>query len=71
MGGLFFCAEKPLDEDTPNVYILNVAAIIKNMVASAAESEEELAFKGPKWCANQNHPHRIETKATCDTIADR
>jgi hypothetical protein len=39
LGGLFFCGEKPPKEDTINGSILDVASVIKNVVASAAESE--------------------------------
>jgi hypothetical protein len=39
LGGLFFCGDKPPQEDNLNGSILNVASVIKNMVASAAESE--------------------------------
>jgi hypothetical protein len=34
-----FCRQPPPDQDKLNGYILNVAAVIKNVVASAAESE--------------------------------
>jgi hypothetical protein len=39
LGGLFFFGNKSPEQDTLNGSILNVAAVIKNMVASAAESE--------------------------------
>jgi hypothetical protein len=39
LGGLFFCGDKSPQQDTLNGSILNVAAVIKNVVASAAESE--------------------------------
>jgi hypothetical protein len=39
LGGLFFCGDKSPHEDNLNGSILNVASVIKNMVASAAESE--------------------------------
>jgi hypothetical protein len=39
LGGLFFLGNKSLEQDTLNVSILNVSAVIKNVVASAAESE--------------------------------
>jgi hypothetical protein len=39
IGGLFFCGDKSPQQDTLNGSILNVASVIKNMVASAAESE--------------------------------
>jgi hypothetical protein len=36
LGGLFFLGNKPPAQDTLNGSILNVAAVIKNVVASAA-----------------------------------
>jgi hypothetical protein len=36
LGGIFFCGDKPPNEDTLNGSILNVAAVIKNVVASEA-----------------------------------
>jgi hypothetical protein len=39
LGGLFFCGDKHPQEDTINGSILNVTSVIKNVVASAAESE--------------------------------
>jgi hypothetical protein len=39
LGGLFFCDKKSPQQDTLNGSILNVASVIKNVVASAAESE--------------------------------
>jgi hypothetical protein len=38
LGGLFFCGDKSPHEDNLNGSILNVASVIKNVVASAAES---------------------------------
>jgi hypothetical protein len=39
LSGLFFCGDKPPQEDTVNSSILNVVSVIKNVVASAAEAE--------------------------------
>jgi hypothetical protein len=39
LGGLFFLGNKSPEQDTLNGSILNVASVIKNVVASAAESE--------------------------------
>jgi hypothetical protein len=39
LGSLFFLGNKPPEQDKLNGSILNVASIIKNVVASAAESE--------------------------------
>jgi hypothetical protein len=44
LGGLFFCGEKSPQQDKLNGSILNVASVIKNMVASAAESEVGACF---------------------------
>jgi hypothetical protein len=38
LGGLFFLGNKPPEQDTLNGSILNVASVIKNVVASAPES---------------------------------
>jgi hypothetical protein len=45
LGGLFFCGDKPPQEDTINGSILNVASVIKSVVASAAESEVGACFQ--------------------------
>jgi hypothetical protein len=39
LGGLFYCVNKPPQADKLNGSILNAAFIIKNVVATAAESE--------------------------------
>jgi hypothetical protein len=44
LGGLFFLGNKSPEQDTLNRSILNVASIIKNVVASAAESEVGACF---------------------------
>jgi hypothetical protein len=44
LGGLFFCGEKSPRQDTLNGSILNVASVIKKVVASAAESEVGACF---------------------------
>jgi hypothetical protein len=44
LGGLFFLVKKFPEQDKLNGSILNVAADIKNMVASAAESEVGACF---------------------------
>jgi hypothetical protein len=44
LGGLFFCGNKSPKQDTLNVSILNIASVIKNVVASAAESEVGACF---------------------------
>jgi hypothetical protein len=38
LGGLFFLGNKPPEQDKINGSIFNVASVIKNVVASAAES---------------------------------
>jgi hypothetical protein len=44
LGGLFFLGNKPPKQDILNGSILNVDVIIKNVVASAAESEDGACF---------------------------
>jgi hypothetical protein len=44
LGGLFFLGNKSPEQDILNGSILNVAAVIKNVVASAAESEVGACF---------------------------
>jgi hypothetical protein len=44
LGGLFLLGNKPPGKDTLNGSILNVASVIKNVVASAAESEVGACF---------------------------
>jgi hypothetical protein len=44
LGGLFFLGNKSPEQDTLNGFILNVASIIKNVVASAAQSEVGACF---------------------------
>jgi hypothetical protein len=39
LGGLFFCGDKPPQEDTLNGSVLNVVSVINNVFVSAAESE--------------------------------
>jgi hypothetical protein len=44
LGGLFLLGNNPPEQDTLNGSILNVASVIKNVVASAAESEVGACF---------------------------
>jgi hypothetical protein len=44
LGGLFFLGKKSPEQDTLNGSIINVASIIKNVVASVAESEVGACF---------------------------
>jgi hypothetical protein len=44
LGGLFFLGNKSPEKDTITVSILNFASVIKNVVASAAESEVGACF---------------------------
>jgi hypothetical protein len=44
LGGLFFLGNKSPEQDTINGSILNVASVIKNVVASATESVVEACF---------------------------
>jgi hypothetical protein len=48
LGGLFFLGNKSPEQDTLNGSILNVAAVIKNVVASAAESDAGACFHNAK-----------------------
>jgi hypothetical protein len=48
LGGLFFLGNKSPQKDKLNGSILNVAVVIKNVVASATESEVGRAFTTPK-----------------------
>jgi hypothetical protein len=70
LGGLFFLGNKPPKQETLNGSILNVAAVIKNVVASAAESEAGACFHNalsgapseshsPSW-ATHNHQRLCE-----------
>jgi hypothetical protein len=43
--GLFFCGDKPPKEDTTHGSIINVASFIKNVAASATESEVGACFQ--------------------------
>jgi hypothetical protein len=45
LGDLFYCGNKPPQADKLNGYILNAAAIVNNIVASAAESEVGACFQ--------------------------
>jgi hypothetical protein len=44
LGGLFFLGNKSPEQDKPNGSILNVASFIKNVIASAVESEVGACF---------------------------
>jgi hypothetical protein len=58
LGGLFFCGEKTPHEDNLNYSILNVASVIKNVVASEAESEVGACLnKRPEWHPTQSDTH--------------
>jgi hypothetical protein len=45
LGGFFYCGDKPQNADRLKCSILNSAAVIKNIVASAAESEVGACFQ--------------------------
>jgi hypothetical protein len=45
LGGLFLCGDKSPQQDNLNGSILNVASVIKNVVAAAAESEVGACFQ--------------------------
>jgi hypothetical protein len=48
LGGLFFLGNKYPEQDKLNGSILNVASVIKNVVASAVESEVGACFHNPQ-----------------------
>jgi hypothetical protein len=48
LGGLFYCRKKTPQADKLNGSILNASAVIKHVVASAAESEEGACFQNPQ-----------------------
>jgi hypothetical protein len=45
LGDLFLCGDKSPNEDNLNGSILNLASVIKNVVASVAESEAGACFQ--------------------------
>jgi hypothetical protein len=51
LGGLFYLIYDPPNEEKLNGSILNVASVIKNVVASAAESEVGACFKNAQTAA--------------------
>jgi hypothetical protein len=55
LGGILFCGDSPPNYDNLNRSIPNVTAIIKNVVASAAESEVGGCFQN----AQSGAPFRI------------
>jgi hypothetical protein len=73
LGGLFFLGNKSPEQDTLNGSILNIAALIKNLVASAAESEVGACFHNaqsgtpselhsPSWATH--NPRRLSSPIT-------
>jgi hypothetical protein len=48
LGGIFFLGDKPPNEDNLNCSLINLAVVIKNMVASSAESEVGAYFQNAK-----------------------
>jgi hypothetical protein len=51
LGGIFYLGYNPPNEEKLNGSILNVASVIKNMVASAAESEVGACFQNAQTAA--------------------
>jgi hypothetical protein len=51
LGGFFYLAYNPPNENKSNGSILNVASVIKNVVASAAESEVGACFQNAQTAA--------------------
>jgi hypothetical protein len=56
LGGLFFLGNQSPEQDTLNGSILNVASVIKNVIASAAESEVGACFHN----AQRGAPLRVK-----------
>jgi hypothetical protein len=63
LGELFLCGNKPPKEDTLNGSILNMASFIKNVTASAAESEVGACFQN----AQSGAPRRVTITECCHT----
>jgi hypothetical protein len=63
LGGLFFLVNKSPEQETLNGSILNVAAVIKNVIASAAESEVGACFHNAQSGA-QSNTHRAGPHTT-------
>jgi hypothetical protein len=70
LGGLFFLGNKPPEQDTLNGSILNVASVIKYVVASAAESEVGACFHNA-WCPTQSYTNRAGPHTTHDASPHR
>jgi hypothetical protein len=51
LGGIFYLGYNPPNEDKINWSILDVASVIKNVVASAAESEVGACFQNAQTAA--------------------
>jgi hypothetical protein len=51
-GGLFYLGYNPPNQDKLNGFILNVASVIKDVVASAAESEVGACFQNAQNAAS-------------------
>jgi hypothetical protein len=66
LGGLFFLGNKSPEQETLNGSIFNVAAIIKNVVASAAESEVGACFHN----AQSGAPLRVTLTELGNTTPD-
>jgi hypothetical protein len=67
LGALLFCSDKPQKKDTLNGSILNVALVIKNVVASAAESEVGACFQN----AQSGAPLRVTLTELVHTYPPR
>jgi hypothetical protein len=71
LGGLFFLGNNPPYEKKLNGSILNVASVIKNMVASTDESEVRVLSQRPEWRPTQSYTHRIGPHTTSDASPHR
>jgi hypothetical protein len=64
LGGLLFLGNKSPKQDMLNGSILNVASVIKNMVASAAESEAGACFHNAQ--SGESYPNQAGPHTTPD-----
>jgi hypothetical protein len=69
LGGLFFLGNKSPEQDTLNGSILNVAAVIKNVVSCRIRSRSVLPQR-PKWRPAQSHTQRAGPHTTPNASAN-
>jgi hypothetical protein len=82
IGGLFFFGNKSPEQDTLSGSIVNIASVIKNVVASASESEVGACFHNaqsgphseshsPRWATNNPATHLRTDNSTTFGILDK